>query len=401
MSDKFDNKFAIPEFNLESMVQNPSILIVAKRGSGKSYITRDILHHYRDVPGGVVISPTDKMSSFYKYFFPDLYIHYNINEMLLKKIIYRQSMMMDKKEAGFDPSAILLMDDCLARKSWGNDESIMEILMNSRHYCLTNIVTVQTPMMGFTPDVLLNFDYIFLLKEDSTINKRRLWSDYGSIFPTLDSFEKVFNACTSDYQAMVIDNRKPSDNIQEKIFWYKAQERKFAFGSNTFTGLHHDLYDPEYKRKNPFGAPAPSINTTTFDKDYLFDYFMNQDKINTNKIANRRPLAEEAEEEKSDISNADTDYLFDYFMNETMSHETSKKHAEEVCSEPDLTEPDLTEPDLSESGSSQADPSSKILRLSYKDNTYDFFLEMAQPTDRELIKILCQHIENIKNNNKN
>ena len=50
------------------------------------------------------------------------------------------------------------------------DEKIMEILMNGRHYELTYILTMQTPL-GITPDLRLNFDYVFLLKEDSTINK--------------------------------------------------------------------------------------------------------------------------------------------------------------------------------------------------------------------------------------
>jgi hypothetical protein len=238
------------------MVSDPSIVMIAKRGSGKSFITRDIIYHYRHIPGGVVIAPTDRMNAFYKYFFPDLYVHYDIKETTLKKILVRQSIMMDKekdkKKNGkkVDPSGILIMDDCLARKkSWAKDESIMEILMNGRHYKLTYILTMQTPL-GITPDLRLNFDYVFLLKEDSTINKKKLWDNYASMFPSLPVFEKVFGKCTEDYRSMVIDNRKPSDNIQDKVFWFKAQERKFRFGSRIFKDLHKKYYDPLHKRKN-------------------------------------------------------------------------------------------------------------------------------------------------------
>lgn len=251
------NKFQIVEFKLSKMVQDPSIVMIAKRGSGKSFITRDIIHHYRHIPGGVVIAPTDRMNSFYKYFFPDLYIHYDIKETILKKILLRQSMMIekerDKKKLGrkVDPSGILIMDDCLARKkSWAKDESIMEILMNGRHYRLTYILTMQTPL-GITPDLRLNFDYVFLLKEDSTINKKKLWDNYASMFPSLGAFEKVFSKCTEDYRSMVIDNRKPSDSIQQKVFWFKAKDRKFSFGSKTFRNLHKKYYDPTFiRRKN-------------------------------------------------------------------------------------------------------------------------------------------------------
>ena len=248
-------KLVFFKFELKNMVPNPSIVMIAKRGSGKSYITRDIIYHYRHIPGGVVIAPTDRMNFFYKYFFPDLYIHFDIKEHTLKKILKRQFMMIEKekekKKIGkkIDPSSILIMDDCLARKkTWAKDQSILEILMNGRHYRLTYILTMQTPL-GITPDLRLNFDYIFLLKEDSTINKKKLWDNFAGIFPSLQAFDKVFSECTKDYKAMVIDNRKPTDNIQDKIFWFKAQSRKFSFGSRSFKDLHKKYYDPYYGRK--------------------------------------------------------------------------------------------------------------------------------------------------------
>jgi len=249
------NKFQILEFKLNKMVPDPAIVMIAKRGSGKSWITREIIFHYRYIPGGAVIAPTDRMSSFYKFFFPDLYIHYDIKEAILKKILVRQSMMIeketDKKKRGrkVDPSGILVMDDCLSKKkSWAKDESIMEILMNGRHYRLTYILTMQTPL-GITPDLRLNFDYVFLLKEDSTINKKKLWDNYASMFHTQAAFDKVFSECTKDFCTMVIDNRKPADDISEKVYWFKAKKREFSFGSQSFKDLHKKYYNPKFMRK--------------------------------------------------------------------------------------------------------------------------------------------------------
>lgn len=249
------NKFQILEFDLKNMVMDPSIVMIAKRGSGKSFITRDIIYHYRHIPGGVVIAPTDRMNSFYKFFFPDLYIHYDIKDVILKKILLRQTIMIEKaknkKKVGkkVDPSGILIMDDCLSKKkTWSKDENILEILMNGRHYRLTYILTMQTPL-GISPELRLNFDYIFLLKEDSTINKKKLYDNYASMFGTLREFESVFAKCTEDYRSMVIDNRKPSDNIKDKVFWFKAKDRKFSFGSGKFKQLHKQYYDPHFLRK--------------------------------------------------------------------------------------------------------------------------------------------------------
>lgn len=250
------NKFKIFEFKLNTMVENPAILMIAKRGSGKSYIARDLIYHYRDIPGGVVISPTDRLAGYYKNFFPDLFIHYDIKDTIFKKILTRQLMIIEKKNQKnkigkkIDTRSILIMDDCLSRKkSWAKDETIIEILMNGRHYNITYLLTMQSPM-GIIPDLRLNFDYIFLLKEASVINQKKIYDNYASMFPTLQIFIKVFRQCTQNHCSMVIDNRSTSDNIQDKIFWFKAMERVFKFGSKTFRSVHKKYYDPEYIKKS-------------------------------------------------------------------------------------------------------------------------------------------------------
>ena len=254
------NRLKIAEFKLKKMVDDPAIVMIAKRGSGKSFITRDIVYHYRHKPCGCVIACTDRMHPFFKYFFPDLYIHYEIKENTLNKILLRQTEMLEKqkmkKKQGkkIDPSSILIMDDCLAKKkSWAKDENIMEILMNGRHYKLTYLLTMQY-IMGITPELRGNFDYIFLLKEDSVLTKKKLWDNYAGMFPTIAIFEKVFAECTKEHCSMVIDNRRPTDNVTEKVFWFKAKQRKFSFGSKEFKALHRRYYDPDYMRKKRSAA---------------------------------------------------------------------------------------------------------------------------------------------------
>jgi len=249
------NKFQIAEFDLKKMVDHPAIVMIAKRGTGKSWITRDIMYHYKHIPGGVVIAPTDRMNSFYNSFFPDIYIHYEIKPALLNKILIRQTIMIqkeeDKKKRGLkvNPSGILIMDDCLAsKKTWAKDQNIMEILMNGRHYKLTYVLTMQTPL-GITPDLRLNFDYVFLLKEDSSINIKKIYENYASMFPNKKVFCVVFTQCTKDYRSMVIDNRRPTDTVTEKVFWFKAGDHKFKFGSKEFNSLHDKYYNPKHIRQ--------------------------------------------------------------------------------------------------------------------------------------------------------
>ena len=74
--NEFDEKTNV---NYISLVENPAIVMIAKRASGKSWVCRAILKHFRDIPVGIIIAPTERMANppFYSAFFPDSYIHYD------------------------------------------------------------------------------------------------------------------------------------------------------------------------------------------------------------------------------------------------------------------------------------------------------------------------------------
>lgn len=273
------NALPIREFQLEWMVDNASICMIAKRGSGKSWVVRSILNHYKRIPGGVIIAPTDKMNSFYGKFFPDTYIHYEYKSEIIEKILYRQEKIIQKaKEKAIkgkkcDPKAFLIMDDCLSSKgTWLKDEPIMKMFFDGRHYKLMYILTMQFPL-GITPELRCNFDYIFLLAEDFQSNQKRLYDHYAGMFPSFFSFRQVFVDLTDDYGSMVIVNRGSKKNFLDKVFWYKANNNKIdSVGNSQFNKFHNDNYDKDWREKNkPF-----NINDFVESKK--------KNKINVSKI---------------------------------------------------------------------------------------------------------------------
>lgn len=254
------NSLPIREFKLEWMVDHPSICMIAKRGSGKSYVCRSIINHFRDIPGGVIIAPTDRMSSFYGKFFPELYIHYKYSTTIIESILFRQREIIEKaKEKAklgkkVDPRAFLIMDDCLGSKgTWAKDECIMEMFFNGRHYKVMYILTMQFPL-GIKPELRCNFDYIFLLAEDFYSNQKRLYDHYAGMFPNFNSFRQVFVEVTNDYGSMVIVNRGTRTNFLDKVFWYKADTEPIThIGSKQFNKYHNSNYDQNWKKKSkPF-----------------------------------------------------------------------------------------------------------------------------------------------------
>ena len=269
----------VKEFQLESMCENPAIVMIAKRASGKSWVCRAILKHFRDIPVGIIIAPTERMANppFYSEFFPDTYIHFDYRSEIIEKLLYRQDIMIEKEKEKLgkkvDPRAFILMDDCLSKKgSWMKDQPIMELLFNGRHYRLMYMLTMHFPL-GITPELRCNFDYIFLLSEDFYSNLKRLYDHYAGMFPTFDSFRQVFKDITSDYGAMVIVNRGARSSFLEKIFWYKAYNDSIGMiGCEQFVNYHNNNYDEYWrKKKKQFDImdvtkKKPNAKTFTIDK---------------------------------------------------------------------------------------------------------------------------------------
>ena len=251
------SRLRIKRFNIKDMPDNVTIALIAKRASGKSYLTREILFHKKEIPTTIAISKTEKLNKFYGEFIPDLYIYDNYNSTILNKLFSRQGKMNEdntiRKKNGKkvkDDRVILIMDDCMSSKgTWVKEEQILELFFNGRHHHLSFILTMQYSI-GIPPEMRSNFDYIFLLAEDFISNRKRLYDHYAGMFPSFDVFQQVFSQVTADFGCMVINNRVHSTDITEKVFWYKAKETPdFTMGSKKYKKYHKKNYDIDWNKR--------------------------------------------------------------------------------------------------------------------------------------------------------
>ena len=251
------SRLEIKKFSIPDMVDHCTIAMIAKRASGKSYLTKEIMYHKRSLPSAIAVSRTEKLNKFYSDFIPDSFIFSEYDSGILSNIYERQSLMNQdnakRKAQGKtekDDRIMLIMDDCMSSKgTWLKDPNILELFFNGRHHHLSFILTMQFSL-GIPPELRSNFDYIFLLAEDITSNRKRLYEHYAGMFPTFDIFQQVFDEITADYGCMVINNRIHSKNITEKVFWYKAKPTpEFKLGSKRFLSYHKSSYDDKWDNK--------------------------------------------------------------------------------------------------------------------------------------------------------
>ena len=240
----------LKKFVMSSIPDNQIIVMLGKRGTGKSFLTKDFLYHKNDIPVGTVVSPTEKMNKHFSTFIPPIFIHDEYTPQLVSNVLKRQRDIIKKKTTGeygddVDPRAFLIFDDCLYDDSWAKDTNMKCIFMNGRHFKLTFLLTMQFPL-GIRPHLRTNIDYVFILRENIVSNRRRIYEHYAGMFPTLEIFCKIMDQCTENYECLVIHASALSNKIEDQVFWYKAEKHDdFRLGSIDFWNYNNQFYDED------------------------------------------------------------------------------------------------------------------------------------------------------------
>ena len=239
------------KFNMREISDDKVVVLIGKRETGKSFLTKDLLYHHQDIPIGTVISGTEGANEFYTKFVPSIFIHEDYSPPVINNVIKRQKKVIDKikesNDSSIDPRAFLILDDCLYDNSWLKDKNMRRIFMNGRHYKLLFVLTMQFAL-GVPPSFRTNIDYVFILRENIIGNRKRLYEHYCGMFPSFEIFSQVMDNCTENFECLVIHNNAKSNKLEDQVFWYKAEQKPpFKMGLPGFWKHHKDNYQQHYE----------------------------------------------------------------------------------------------------------------------------------------------------------
>jgi len=269
---------SLRKFDMKKIPQDAVAVFIGRRRTGKSTLVRDLLFHHQDMPLGTVISGTEESNSFYGKMIPPLFIHGEFAPIILANFCKRQKLIMSKImgekaqfgenfKSRYDPRSFMILDDCMYDDSWTHDKNIRYLFMNGRWLKVFFLITMQYPL-GIQPALRTNVDYVFILREPYMTNRKRIFDNYGSAFPSFEFFCQVMDQCTTNYECLVIDNTSQSNKLEDCIFWYKAEMHgDFRIGAPEFwqhSEAHYrhkdeedvNQYDPNAARR----LKGPSIN---------------------------------------------------------------------------------------------------------------------------------------------
>jgi hypothetical protein len=264
---------SLKKFDMRKVQQDSVCVFIGRRRTGKSTLVKDLLFHHQDMPLGTVISGTEESNGFFSKMIPPIFIHGEYNPVILANFCKRQKLMMmkiqEEKDRGvqsrIDPRSFMILDDCMYDDSWTHDKNIKYLFMNGRWLKVFFLITMQYPL-GIQPALRTNVDYVFILREPYASNRKRIYENYGSAFPSFEFFCQVMDQCTQNYECLVIDTTTQSNKLEDSIYWYKANlHGDFRIGAPEFwqhsAKFHkenegNDSYDPNAAKR----LKGPQIN---------------------------------------------------------------------------------------------------------------------------------------------
>jgi hypothetical protein len=231
-------------WDTSTLVDCFNIAVFGARNTGKSCLLRDIIYrlHTKGYPRIVVFSGTEEANAGYKGIIPPRYVHNGLDLDAFRSLYETQKRVVstwrEAKERcpdevrDVDPRLVIVLDDLMYRRHLTKSEIFGEIACNGRHYMITMILSVQY-LMSLDIVVRSNLDYVVVLRESIPRNLQRLYESFFAIFRKRDDFYAVLAACTNDYECLVLDKTRPTNDVASVVHWYRAQVPlpPFVFGS--------------------------------------------------------------------------------------------------------------------------------------------------------------------------
>lgn len=212
-------QFDIRAFDPSTMKSDATVLMIGKRGTGKSTLIADIMYHNKDkFKFGIGMSSTDESSGDLSRIMPRSCIFNQFSERGVKRLLALQKKR--GKKTGLD-NMFIIMDDCAYDRKTLANNSIREVFMNGRHYKLFIINAVQY-MMDIPTYLRGQIDYVFATRDNIIDQREKLYRFFFGMFKDYTTFSSVMDSCTNGFDCIVLDATARSNNPSDCVFWYKG-----------------------------------------------------------------------------------------------------------------------------------------------------------------------------------
>jgi ABC-type polar amino acid transport system ATPase subunit len=128
--DELPQSLDLRKFNWETFKPDRVVMLVGKRGTGKSVLLRDLLSHLsREYDGGVAMSPTPESQDMFREFMPDSCVYDEYSSEKIGEIVTK---LREFNHMGIYKRVFVLLDDCMFDSKVLKSIQMRDIHMNGR-----------------------------------------------------------------------------------------------------------------------------------------------------------------------------------------------------------------------------------------------------------------------------
>jgi hypothetical protein len=220
LQKNMENEYRISKFNIKNAQPNRTWLLIGARNTGKTVLLQDILYHMQHkIDFCLAMTATVSTVQAFSKFMPKSLIYKNGYDYEAADNFLKSSKTVAEKNKV--RNSALILDDCMFDSKVMKSKTQTDLHLNGRHYNTSIFNTTQYCMV--LPTIIRgNIDYVVCLKEPIKSVRKKLYEYFFGVFPSFSDFEKVFNKCTDNYGAIVLDKTGKSVNVENMVSWYKA-----------------------------------------------------------------------------------------------------------------------------------------------------------------------------------
>lgn len=271
-------------WNVKKVGKNKVILIIGRRGTGKTTMMENILFELRHRFDIVYsMTPNHEPNNMFLSHLPDTCVYGPEvdTEEYTKRVdniisVFEEMKEYSKQTGKRQRNALICWDDCMFDKKLMKTKEMRRLMMNARNSNISFMNSTQY-LMDMPSGMREQCDYVVVLKENSKHNKEKLWKYFFGMFPTCRSFCKVFDAATEDWGALVLDNTRPEHDFEKSLYFYRSKyfvdkenpENSRPIPAFRMGNLYFHKLSKQYEKvkENVFAAFCGEDKTKTSDEN--------------------------------------------------------------------------------------------------------------------------------------
>ena len=238
------DNIVLKEFDMSIFTDTHKIIIVGRRGKGKTHLITEILKlqeirnenmtiiscineelvKYSDKFNGAVLH-----DEYNNTFIKDAIDRYNI---LYKNEIRKQYETPSVSKRSLQPGtavggseddratktgSTIVFDNCFYDNTWYSNKYIKQLFMNGKVWRTNTIISFDYPI-GIPPVLRSNIDCFFIFNDSDYSYRKRIWERYVFEFLSLEMFNHIMLQLINPYECLVVKHSYKSKKIEDNIF---------------------------------------------------------------------------------------------------------------------------------------------------------------------------------------